>query len=66
MGVAPWFFGQRVPVLGGEGLLLCSTLRNPLGCGVGVKTSRVAGLASLVQRKGQGCFLEGRQKRVFS
>lgn len=40
----------------------CSTLRNLLGHQVDVKPSRVAGLEPLVQMKGQGCFLEGRQR----
>lgn len=39
-----------------------STLRNLLGHGVDVKPSRAAGLESLVQMKGQGCSLEGRQR----
>lgn len=39
-----------------------STLRNLLGHRVDVKPSSVAGLDSLVQMKGQGCFLEERQR----
>lgn len=63
MGVTPWFFGQRVPVFGGEWLLLYSTLRNLLGVQSGCQNIEGGWVGISGSDEGTGLF-PGRKAKV--